>query len=59
VTELSPIKTDITGLTPLFNWLAEDIADVIINDFTESMIGVIEGLVKDLMQQVLDMIVVP
>ncbi|MBD5000847.1 hypothetical protein GUF49_04655, partial [Xanthomonas citri pv. citri] len=30
VTEVSDIQTDITGLTILFNWLAEDIANIII-----------------------------
>lgn len=59
VTQVADIKTDITGLTFLFNWIAEDIANIIVNDYKDIMVSIIEGLVKDLLQQVLNLIVIP
>jgi hypothetical protein len=59
VVEMAPIKTDVTGLTILFNWLAEDIANVVINKFHDQIIYVIENDVRALMQFVLDQIVIP
>ena len=59
VIQVADIKTDITGLTPAFNWIAEDLANIIINSYKDVMIDVVETVVKDLMQQVLDQIVIP
>ena len=56
---MDPIKTDIHGLTPAFNWLAEDIADFIIGNAEDEIIYVTETVVREIVQDIMDTMILP
>jgi len=53
IEEIGPIKTRVTGLTRLFNWLAEDIADLAINLFKGFFASLIEGPIKKIINDII------
>ena len=56
---MEPIKTHITGLTPAFNWLADDIANFILSEAQDEIEYVIETAVREVVQAILDTIIIP
>lgn len=56
---MAAIKTQITGLTPAFNWLAEDITNFILSVAEDEITLVIQTILAELIQDILDTVIVP
>ncbi|KAL7630317.1 UNVERIFIED_CONTAM: hypothetical protein RMT77_019537 [Armadillidium vulgare] len=59
LTDVGHVDINITGLSPLFNWLLDDITEWMLTDYQEQIEYEIDHKVKNILQEKLNDITIP